>query len=344
MSQGVDTVRVVIPCKDVDETIHACLSAVSRTRGVECQFVVVDDGGNSTLEQWQSRQGFSLVKSGNGSGAGAARNHGARGFAGRVLVFVDADVEVATSDTIATLVDPIFRGEAQATVGCYSPTGRDSFFSTYKNLYLAYTYGTRTGELKNTFWTGLCAIDRTWFEKIGGFKECYAGAGPEDIEFGIALTMGGGKVLAVPGARGTHLARLDFKGILANDLRKGSEDVYVHWARKIPLTNNRHVELADILAVAFASCAVLLLGLSPFVGAGPWIVCAFLYLGFRRKLLLKAFRGRGVRFFLQSVALSFILDLVRACAIVVGTSLWCCDRASRGKWSPFRHPSGVSLH
>ena len=336
-------VRIVIPCKSADSTIEPCLQAISRTRGIDTHTVVVDDGNNSRLRYLQKKYGFALVTSGGGRGAGAARNLGAMGFAGDVLVFVDADVELTFPDTIAKLVEPIVRGEAEATVGCYSASCRNNFFSSYKHLYLAYTYGTRTGKLKNTFWTGLCAVNRAWFEDLGAFKECYAGAGPEDIEFGITLTGKGGRIVAVPEARGTHLTQMGCRGIVSNDLRKGSEDVYVHWSRKIPLTNNRHVETADIFAVAFASCLASCAILYPLIGILPSTACAGAYLVFRKKLLVNAFWGRGIGFFLQSAALGFILDLVRACAIVAGTVFWILDSASGGKWRPFIRRSDASM-
>jgi cellulose synthase/poly-beta-1,6-N-acetylglucosamine synthase-like glycosyltransferase len=333
------TVRIVVPCKNADATIESCLRALYQSRGIERHVLVVDDGGNSVLNGLQAKYSFDLVASPGETGAGAARNLGVRGFRGNVVVFVDADIEVTSLVTIATLVAPIVRGEAEATVGCYSSARRNNFFETYKHLYLAYTYSKTAGELKNTFWTGLCAVNRVWFEALQGFKECYAGAGPEDIEFGVAMTKRGGRIHPVSEAQGTHLASMSFKGLVWNDLRKGSEDIYVHWSRKIPLTNNRHVETADILAVAFASLSMFCLLLIPLVGNMPAILCGLFYLAFRRKLLVNAFWGEGILPFFGSVLLSFVLDLVRACAVLAGTFLWGCERVTGGRWGPFLKPS-----
>ena len=332
-------IRVVIPCKEADATIERCLCALVQTCGSDIQVVVVDDGGNSVLDIMERRFPFSRIASVGETGAGASRNLGARGFTGEVLVFVDADVQVTSPDTIATLIAPITGGKADATMGCYASSRRNNLFETYKHAYLAYTYGNKTGELKNTFWTGLCAVKREWFASLGGFKECYAGAGPEDIEFGVTLTRNGGRIRAVPEAQGTHLASLSFTGLIANDLRKGSEDVYIHWSRKIPLTNNRHVETADILAVASGTLLMFCMPLSFLIGSVPMILFAALYLIFRRKLLLKAFWRMGNLFFVGAILLTFILDLVRACAIVIGTCLWGIDRATGGKRRPFLRPS-----
>jgi glycosyltransferase involved in cell wall biosynthesis len=315
-------IRIVIPCRNADGTIESCLSAISRSEGIDFEVVIVDDDENATLNELKEKYRCGVVRSKGGVGAGAARNLGAAGFAGDILVFVDADVEVLNPNTIAILAEPVKSGAAHASVGRYSGSSRGNLFATYKHRYLAYTYGCKVGELTNTFWTALCAVNRRWFEILGGFKECYTGAGPEDIEFGIELTKQGGTLVAVPEARAHHLAPLNFLGLLANDLRKGTEDIYVHWIRKVPLTNNRHVALPDILAVAFACMLSLLLVLQGLVGSLPVIVCGAFYISFRLKLLRKAFTGQGPGFLLQSVCLTFLLDIVRGIAVIAGTILW----------------------
>ena len=323
------SIRIVIPCRNADGTIESCLSAISQSEGIDFEVVIVDDGENTTLTELKEKYRCAVVRSGGGVGAGAARNLGAAGFAGDILVFVDADVEVLKPNTIAILTEPVKSGAAHASVGRYSGSSRGNLFATYKHRYLAYTYGSKIGELTNTFWTALCAVNRLWFETLGGFKECYTGAGPEDIEFGIELTKQGGTLAAVPEAQAHHLAPLDFLGLLANDLRKGTEDIYVHWMRRVPLTNNRHVALADIVAVALAYMLSLLLVVHGLVGSLPVLVCGGLYISFRLKLLRKAFTGHGPVFFLQAMGLTFLLDIVRGMAVIAGTTLWGI-RALRG--------------
>lgn len=324
------SVRIVVPCRQSDAAIESCLRAIDQSNGVDFEIVVVDDGGNTILESLRAKHDLTLVRSGDGVGSGAARNAGARGFTGSVLVFIDADVEIVRPDTISLLIEPIMAKRAAATVGRYSGARRRNVFETYKHRYLAYTYKTRIGYLSNTFWTALCAIDRSWFESIGGFKEQYAWAGPEDIEFGIDLVQHGGMIMAVPGAQGHHLASLDFRRLIANDLRKGTEDIYVHWSRNIALTDNRHVTLLDIIAVVLASIFLGSWLFYIFVGIIPMVLSGALYFASRAKLLHRAFGGEGRLFLVQSAFLIFVLDLVRAIAVVVGTLYWMIDRAKGG--------------
>ena len=326
-------IRIVIPCRNADKTIEQSLSAIHRSTDIDFEVIVVDDGENTALPLLQKRFQFAIKKTKGCAGAGVARNLGAKGFNGPVLVFIDADVELGQPTTLSLLIEPLCKGQADASVGNYSGVSRPTFAATYKHRYLAYTYGRKIGKLENTFWTALCAVNRERFDALGGFRECHDGAGPEDVEFGIELSKRGSRVMAVPEAQAHHLASLTVRGLLSNDLRKGSEDVCIHWKQRIPLTDNRHVEVSDMLAVFLASLFLLLLCLQFVVGVLPVALCAGAYLFVRRTLFRMAFGGEGVRFLAQSIVMSFCLDVVRALAVVYGTYLWRNDLA-RGRQKP----------
>jgi glycosyltransferase involved in cell wall biosynthesis len=336
--QGNPPVRVVIPCRDADEFLGACLAAINGSKGLEFEVVVVDDGGNSCEALAGDAAGWNVVRSAGGSGAGSARNLGAKGFAGTTLVFIDADVELAHPDALAQLVESITRQRAEATVGCYHPGGGRTLSESYKNRYLAYMYGPAKRGLRNSFWTALCAVNREWYEAAGGFNESYAGAGPEDIEFGMALTRRGGRIRSVPEAVGYHHARMNLRGLVWNDLRKGSEDIYVHLRRKVSLTDNRHVRGRDVCSVVVACLLLLLFPLWSLSGGMTAALGVVSYLALRRPLLLGAFRGEGPVFLILATLLTFILDVVRACAVIGGTLLRGIELLSGGRFRPFQKP------
>lgn len=333
------SIRIIIPCYNADDTIALCLDAVFKTENVLFEVVIVDDGENCRIYELQNIYAFNIIRMPEKNGAGAARNAGAKGFQGDMLVFIDADVCINRPVTVETLIKPIREKKAIATVGRYSHCQRTTFFETYKHLYLAYTYGKNSGHIQNTFWSALCAVDTKSFHYLGGFPECYSGAGPEDIDFGIMLTQKKLKVMQVPEAEGTHLASMGLIDLIKNDLRKGSEDTYIHWIKKIPLTNNRHVEWRDILAVT-AAC---FFGLSIFLSVihGPMLAIIFLilYLVLRTKMVRRAFAGNGYFFLIKCMLMTYVLDIVRAMAIIVGTFFFALEQLSGGRWRPFRYSS-----
>ena len=343
MSRLSPQVRIVVPCRNAGRTIAGCLDALARSTDLDAEIVVVDDGQNPPGAFPSPGDRLAIVRTAGGEGAGAARNAGARGFGGTVLVFVDADVEVTRPDTLATLVGPVLRKEADATVGTYAPSVGGGIFARYKQYYLSYKYGNDREAIANTFWSALCAVDTGWFASLGGFPECYRGAGPEDIEFGIALTASRGRILPVPGAQGYHLTRFTLWSLIRNDMRKGTEDIFVHWLRRIPLTDNRHVKGNDVAAVAAACSLPLALCVWSLAGPYPVASCGLAYLFLRWKFLKDAFRGAGAALRVVAVPLTFILDIVRAAAVIAGSTLAAGARLT-GRPVPYVHRSRRRSH
>jgi GT2 family glycosyltransferase len=334
----VDTaVRVVVPCRNAADTIERCVAALMASRGPSLEIVLVDDGGNGDLARLAALGPLRVVHtSSDGRGAAAARNLGVRG-ASDVIVFIDADVEVEP-EAIARLIQPIVSGLAGATVGRYSPdvTGL-GFAQAYKQRYLARAYGVAERNLRDTYWTALAAVRASAFDRAGGFDATCRGAGPEDVLLGIALTRLGATIAAVPEAAGRHLAPLSVIGLSINDFRKGTEDIYVHWTKAVPLTHNRHARVGDIAPVAVAGTCVGVAVAALLSHAGAEVLSLGLaaHLALRVPLLRGAF-APNAWFLARAIPLTFWLDLVRAAAVVAGSALAALETLSRRRVRPFR--------
>jgi glycosyltransferase involved in cell wall biosynthesis len=327
-------IRVIVPCYNSDLTVERCISSILESKGVDFELYVADDGCNKILYTLTEKFPLKIIRTIGQSGAGKARNAGTDGFCGRVIAFIDSDVQIRP-ETLAILTDPILNNKADATTGCYSKTLRNNFFETYKHHYLAYRYTAISGYLRNAFSSAICAIDFNMFVQIGGFREGYTGAGPEDIITGIDLTAKGARILSVPEASGVHLASLNFIKLLKNDLRKGSEDSYVHFLRKVPFRDNRHVSTADMFAVFFACLVPLMVSLSHFTGLIPVVFLTLIYTSARISFIIKAFGGLGFIFAIKSFCLTWVLDIVRGVALINGAFSYLLEAASSGRYKPF---------
>jgi glycosyltransferase involved in cell wall biosynthesis len=327
-------IRIIVPCYNSDLTIEKCISSIFDSEGIEFELFVVDDGNNNKLASIKNNYPINIIKTSGHEGAGKARNIGTFGFNGQVVIFIDSDVQIHP-DTLAFLTKPIKENLAEATVGSYLKVPGKNFYDAYKHFYLAYRYNNQGKYLSNTFWSAICALDYHVFVKIKGFKECFSGAGPEDIDIGVELSLQWARILSVPQARGVHLSSYGFIKLLRNDLRKGSEDIYIHWTRKVPIMHNRHVNKADIFAVFLACCIPLLFLFQYYIGIIPLLTCILLYFIVRIRFIKNAFGGEDFLFLFRSFLLTCILDVIRGCGVIKGTLLFILEILSSGKYKPF---------
>jgi len=324
--EGGAAIRVVIPAYRSAKLVRNCIRAVAESVvSKSFEVVLIDDGENGDLSELQFLfPNMSLLQCHPSGSAAVARNRGCEGFQGDILVFVDVDVEVEP-DAIEKLTSVILAGKAEASVGNYSSNfGKLNFLQQYKQLYLARVYSRSAGPIRNHFWTALGAVSAQTFFRIGSFNKAFPGAAGEDTEFGQRLTAAGHTIVAVPSACGQHLKPFSLKTLVKNDFKKGASMVKHFFGREgVKLTDSRHSSRTDIVAVFLAGAVVLSLVLAalplPLRVSFLW-GSGFLFLSYllARRDLLTFFLKPGVSFLLRSVALMFLLDLVRVVCVVDG--------------------------
>jgi hypothetical protein len=108
----------------------------------------------------------------------------------------------------------------------------------------------------------------------------------------------------------------------------------------VVLTDNRHARPDSIMAVVLAW---LTLGLSVLVWS-DWLLvsCVLmitlcLYLCVRSPFLVYGILPAGVSKVLVAIPLSFILDIVRGCSVIIGTVFAGIEWITNGNWKPFIH-------
>jgi GT2 family glycosyltransferase len=313
--------RVVVPAFKANRTIRDVVAAILKSNfDMPFEIVVADDGENGDLALTLKGLPVALVATGGTRSAAAARNRGAKGFAGRFLLFIDADV-IVEPQCIQKLIEPLRNRQAEATVGNYSRNVEGLTYSArYKQLYISRIYERRAGYLRNEFWTGVGAINADTFRALNGFDPKLAGAGGEDTELGIRMTRRGLRILAVPDAIGHHRRSLSLGQLFRNDWRKGLAVARSHFRHDTVHLDNRHATSRDILAVV---AAVLMLGTPLLVLGPPFVVVAIaapllaVYLGLRADIL-KSFALEGAWFLSRALGIMYLLDLTRAACMVAG--------------------------
>jgi len=106
-------VSVIVPAFNEEASLPACLETLGRQTYPDLEVIVVDDGStDGTREVARSHRARVLEQTHRGPGA--ARNLGARGASGRILVLIDADMSFDPA-FVDKLTEPIRRGSAVGT-------------------------------------------------------------------------------------------------------------------------------------------------------------------------------------------------------------------------------------
>jgi glycosyltransferase involved in cell wall biosynthesis len=173
-------ISVIIPVYNGERFLRACLDSLKNQTYQNYEIIVVDDGstdGSKSLVKAPAK----LILSPGRTGAGAARNLGARHAQGDYLLFTDADV-VAPSSWIEKTVQLIQKKGIKCGGGGYAGPIEDTFIQWFAFEELAWRRHHLNGEVESLVSNNLFC-QRVLFESVGGFPENYRTASSEDMEF-----------------------------------------------------------------------------------------------------------------------------------------------------------------
>ncbi len=212
-------ISVIVPSYNSEQFLDACLdSLLESSEVVPHEVIVVDDGSTDRSASIASQRGVRLIACDSNMGPGAARNLGAAQATGDVLVFVDADVTLLP-DAVGRLTDYFAgRHDSAALIGSYddSPSAH-GLISQYRNLLHCHVHQSAQQGASH-FWTGIGAVEKSAFDKVGGFDEARYGRALEDVEFGYRLRNTGYSIHVDPAIQGRHLKHWTLFSMLRTDL------------------------------------------------------------------------------------------------------------------------------
>jgi glycosyltransferase involved in cell wall biosynthesis len=315
-------VTVVMPTVSWTGAFAACgrriLSLLDET-DVPTEFIVVFDGPAPSTPMWLERADVRMLSTGRRSGPACARNLAARAARGRILFFVDADVELdpGAIERVTTTfeADPDLVG----IFGAYDDEpAAEGAVSRFRNLLHHHTHTVHAGRA-DTFWSGCGALRTAEFIDVGGFDEDYALPSVEDIELGMRINAQQGRILLDPGLRCKHLKQWTFPSMLVADVFYRAKP----WTHLIMETQHLPVTLNIDWKGRVSGVTSLVLTLSviciPFQPRSVWVALAAaallvgMNLGFYRLCLRKG----GLRFAASSIALHCLYFLYSSLTFAV---------------------------
>ncbi|WP_194201890.1 glycosyltransferase family 2 protein [Glycomyces albidus] len=192
---------VVVPCHNAAKTLDRCLAALAAQTAAPAEVIVVDDASTDDTAAIAERFPCRTVNIRPNRGPAAARNTGAAIATGRVLFFLDADIELRP-DALENAAAAIAAPGTGMVQGVYDadPMIDDGPVERYKTLF---EHQWRTGSAGATDVTlfALTAIRAEVFTAAGGFDETLRSG--EDVEFGSRLPAGW-TVITDPTVVGRH--------------------------------------------------------------------------------------------------------------------------------------------
>ncbi len=308
---------IVMPTVSWTGCFEPCVRAViehSAARGGgEAEILVVFDGVGGQPPRWLTDAGVKVVETGVRRGPAHARNLGAAEATGNVLLFLDADVEVAPDalgriwDAFATSPDLV------ALFGSYDDAPACSgVVSQFRNLLHHHTHTSHPGRAAS-FWSGCGAIRSAAFVDLGGFDDAFRHPSVEDIELGLRVQAAGGRIVLDPTIQCKHHKSWSLRSMVMTDIFQRA----VPWTQLIleshdlPATLNLDWGNRLCGAAALFSAALLPVGIVtrtwwPLL-AVPVVLLAMAWMHLDFYQLCR--RRRGVAFALAAFALHWLFYL-----------------------------------
>ena len=209
---------IIIPARNAERHIGRCLDAIQRDGGL-FEIIVVDDASSDATAAIAEAKSARVLRLPTQKGPGASRNAGVDVCEADIVIFVDADVEVAPTSLARMLGFLRCHSEYAAVFGSYDDSpGGPSTVSKYRDLIFHYRH--QTGKIEaDTFWSGFSAVRRKPFLSIGGFASGRQD-GIEDIEFGARLRAAHHRIALQRDLLCKHHKHWTLRGMIAIDLFK----------------------------------------------------------------------------------------------------------------------------
>jgi GT2 family glycosyltransferase len=230
---------VIIPTHDRVDSLMRTVHAFDRQTvdPPEMEMIVVADGCSDSTERtfgsFAGRYRSRLLVQG-GLGAAAARNAGAAVASGRVLLFMDDDIE-PTPGLVAAHIRAHATGTERVVMGPYPPSlkGRSSFFRMHTRNWWQTTFA-EVGRAGHRFHyrdllSGNLSVRSELYRRLGGFDPVIRGAGGEDYEFGARVIEAGIDLVFAPDAEAVHHEHetMTLAGALRRATQEGRANVII---------------------------------------------------------------------------------------------------------------------
>lgn len=126
------SITAIIPAFNESGRIHATIKAL-RSLGCIDRILVIDDGSSDDTANISMSGGAEVIRLDKNMGKANAMKKGFESATTPVILFIDADLGLTAKEAIK-LLKPVCRGDAEATVARFTPSGSKGGFGLVKKL------------------------------------------------------------------------------------------------------------------------------------------------------------------------------------------------------------------
>ncbi|MFA6889046.1 MAG: glycosyltransferase family 2 protein [Candidatus Woesearchaeota archaeon] len=183
-------VTIIIPTYNNANYLDECLKRVIQQDYPNYEILVIDDCSTDDTEKIVKKYPVRYIKNKENSGASYTRNIGATLSKGKILVYLDSDVNIPSHAVSSIVNNLIKKHDVLMVMGTYSENTKDlNFVSDYKNLDLGFRFlqlDYKIPYLSSFFF----AISKDVFKNTDGFSTSFKKSSVEDVEFGWKICNG----------------------------------------------------------------------------------------------------------------------------------------------------------
>lgn len=289
------SVSVVVPAHQAAGEIDTCLNGLYHAGFVRNEIVVVDDGSSDDTGDIARNHGLRVLRNEVAKGPADARNAGVEAASGEIIVFVDSDVVLCGAARNRILDHFRQDPDLNALFGSYDDQPpRAGAASFYRNM-LHHFVHQRSDSNASTFWTGIGAVRRDDFLRLGGLDKAWENI--EDVAFGVRLQAAGGRILLDKELFGKHLKVWTVRSMFKTDLIGRA----LPWSRLLLFHGGPRNDLnftaahrISLLMVAFMGISLVSMLVQPALGV-VFLLALFGFVWVNRSFLGLLMKQGGLR-------------------------------------------------
>lgn len=276
-------VSIIVPAKDEEDKIERCLRALQAQSmdRAEYEVILVDDGSTDQTAEVARSLGVHVLSKEN-RGPASARNAGAKQAEGEILLFTDADCEVAP-DFAARMYQTLKDPQVTGAMGSYRSRQTKLIPRFVQQVFAFKQKRTENLETINAVHTYAAAYRRDVFISNGGFDESFPIPSNEDTEFSYRLVEAGHRLVYVPEAIVYHLHDLNLRAYIRRKYLLGYWKAYSISKHRARLRGDTHTPFTQMLQIllmgAIVSVSVLVALFPPIAILIPILLAVFFVSG-----------------------------------------------------------------